>query len=621
MKPVLILMLLGLAPLGLAACQDPEPAPGEPSPSAAAGPAATDPLAALPAPPGEDEDFLKLGPADLEPLKADPPAGEPQHVLSQWQSLYLSRRKIGYVAQTLGRFPDGSWRVETGVFLKTDLASDQFGYIKTITADVDSRFRPRALDCRVLSGARQWRVRGAADRTWLELTRTADGTTRRCRVLLDEDVTFLSCTLPAALAAGRPGEVRRWTAIDESLGAVLPDPCLVQNLGRRVVPGAAGTAAIEGTAVTWGCGREQVAHLAADDGRVLRSVWQSSPLVGENASLTEARSLAGAPDGPRGPDLPGFDAGTYRDAARGFSLWVPPYPYVAHAGPDVGALEIVNLATDARLAVRLAAVPQATAAADPEAEAERVADLVEREWAARLEDVKAGPLTPTVVGNYRGFSCNGTARLGCTPLEFHNTFVPYEGRTYSVCITVPDRPVAAEPALADAAIQTLKLSAPEGPLPLQFAGDTVRSPYYGFELRRPGGRWSIPTHLDGPTAALEMARQDRQAVVIARVMAARPGQSLEDFARDQAKLAATRLGVTPPTPLPVTVDGRKAFEISYEGRAILADQPGRCTILCAPLGGRVLVLALVAAAGAEDAAHDLQQIRDSLKFLAPAPAE
>jgi hypothetical protein len=638
MKPTLILalVLLAVAPLALSACSR-EPTPEPPK---TAAPAATPPkteAAKVEPPPAEPssaepssaepseaaaeaEAFPKLEPINTDALKAAMPAGEPAHIFSYWQSLYLARRKIGYMTQSLGEFPDHTRRLETNSFLKTDIGADKFGYIKMITADVDEKFRPKALDCRIICGARQWRVRGIADSHKMVLTRTVDDTTSTIRIPIDDDVTFLSWTLMATLLGNsHPGTARHWMAIDESLGAVLPDPCIVQLLGQRQVSAGPMGQPLSGSAVLWACGLQQVAHLAADDGRILRSIWQSAPIVGEGTSLGEARQLTIADNGPKGPDIEGLGPSGYRDGRRGFGLWVPPYPYVVHAAPELGAVEITNLVGEAHLVARLAAIPQPMAAdTPPEAVGERVAEFVQNTWATRYEDVKADSLAFTQVAGHMAFASSGTARLGCTTLRFRNYYVPNEGRLYSVSITVADRATMSEPVLTDSVVQTFRLMPPEGPLPLQIAGDLIRSPYYGFELRRPNKNWSIPNHIEGPTAALEMARQDQAAVVLVRILGPKPGQSLESFAADQAKLAALNLSVPPPEPKPAVLDGRRALEIAYEGKKILSDRPAHCTIVYTSFEGRVLALTLIAADGAdESAAKDLQQIRDSLKFLKP----
>ena len=580
-------------------------------------------------------------PAKPPPVKAEPPKVEPKLLAVNWQSLYLAQRKIGYVAQSLYELPDGGRRLQTNLFLKRDPGAEKFGYTKMITADVDRRFRPLALECRVLAGERTWQVKGQAEANEFVMTRTVgDASTglgvalsgskgdasTTVRIPMDEDLLPLTWAVPATVLGGAaPGQTRRWLVIDESLGAVLPDPCLVHVAGPRTIPpAAAGGQPDTGTAVVSVCGLEEAAHLVTGDGRVLRSVWQTAPLVGLAVSLAEARRLTDAADGPKGPDIEGLAQDRYRDARHGFSLWVPPYPFVAYAATEVGAVQIVDLVGEARLTVRLAAAPvlRPEGAAATEAEAARAADLVQREWAARFEAVDAGPPTAVQVAGREGRALSGTARLGCTTMHFRNLYLVHEGRTYLVSLQVPDRPVTAEPVLVETVVPSLRLAAPEGPLPLIVSGDTIRSPYYGFELTRASAKWKLPTHLDGPAAALELVREDQAAVAIVRVVTPKPGQSLEAFAAEQAQLVTENLGAAKPELKATTLGGRKAVEIVYVARKVLSGRPAACTGVYTELGGRILVLMLIAAGDADaSAAKDLQKIRESLKLAAPAPAK
>ena len=565
-------------------------------------------------------------PAKPPPAKAEPPKVEPKLLTANWQSLYLAQRKIGYVAQSLYELPDGGRRLQTNLFLKRNPGDEKFGYMKMVTADVDRRFRPLAIECRVLAGERTWQVKGRAEANEFVLTRTVGDASTTVRIPMDEDLLPLTWAVPATvLGSAAPGQTRRWLVIDESLGAVLPDPCLVHVAGPRTIPpAAAGGQPATGTAVVSVCGLEEAAHLVTGDGRVLRSVWQTAPLVGLAVSLAEARRLTDTADGPKGPDIEGLAENRYRDARHGFSLWVPPYPFVAHAAPEVGAVQIVDLVGEARLTVRLAAAtPAGTSATQPagEAEAARAADLVQREWAARFEAVDAGPPTAVQVTGREGRVITGTARLGCTTMYFRNLFLVHEGRTYLVSLQVPDRPVKTEQTLLETVVPSLRLAAPEGSLPLIASGDTIRSPYYGFEVTRASAQWKLPTHLDGPAAALELVREDQAAVAIVRVITPKPGQSLESFAAEQAQLATENLGAAKPEPKATTLGGRPAVEIVYEARKVLSGRPAACTGVYTELGGRILVLMLIAAGDADaSAAKDLQKIRESLKLAAPAPA-
>ncbi|MCX5677401.1 MAG: hypothetical protein NTX87_20655, partial [Planctomycetota bacterium] len=442
------------------------------------------------------------------------------------------------------------------------------------------------------------------------------------RVPIDDDVTFLSWTLPATLRTAAQGETKRWLAVDESLGALVPDHCLVQVLGPRTIPAEPGGQPIAGTCVVWACGPEQVAHVLASDGRVLRSVWQSAPLVGQAAGLIDAQRLRASDDGPAGPAIEGFDGRRYTDARRGFSIAVPPYPFIAHASPSTGSVAVADLTDEAYVIAQMAFLPRPASAAAGAADAGRLADLLQRSWAARFEDVQAGPGAADNLADQPAQQVEGTARLGCTTFFFRNYFLTSEGRAYFLSVMSADRPVSSEPVLASDVVRSLRLSLPEGPLPLQASGDLLRSPYYGFELRRPSPRWMIPQHVDGPLTVLELARQDHAAVAMIRLLKPRPGQSVADFAKDQAQLAADNLNVARPEPKPVLLGGRAAYEIVYEGKRLLSERSGRCTIVYTKMGGQVLALVLIAATDADPAAaKELQELRESLKFVEAPPSK
>jgi hypothetical protein len=629
-KPSLIitLVLVVLSPVWISACGSDDQPPTSsattstasktaPAPGATGGLPASASTAATKAAPTPTE-----APRVVEALPPDVPLPEPKLVRSQWQSLYIGRKKIGYAAQNLYEFPDGGRRITTNEFLKLDLGTDHFGYVKTVTADVDARLRPRRLECSITSGPRKWEVKGRLDGSELVMVRTVGEKSASVRVPINDEVTFLSWALDATmLGKPAPGTGRRWLVIDESLGALLPDPCVIQIIGPRTMRLKADES-LPGTAVFWQCGPEQAAYMIGADGKILGTVWQSTPMVAEGTSLSEARMLRESLDAPNTPELEGFSASSYRDTAHGFSMWVPPYPFVAHASAESGAAEIRSLVDESRMTVRLAALPLPAAdVAAADAEAVRVADLVQRDWATRYEDVKAAPPAAAKINGRDGLACDGTARLGCTTFSFRNYFLTNEGRTYAVSIQVPDRPVTAEPTLCSSVIQSLQFKTPEGSLPIQIVGDVVRSPFQGLELRRPSARWSVPQHADGPAAALELARDDQAALVLIRVMTPRPGQPLEKFAAEQAKLAAENLDVPAPTPQPTTLDGRKAVEITYEGKKILSGRPARCTIVYTALENRMLAVALIVDGQADaSAAKELQQIRESLKISAPAAA-
>jgi hypothetical protein len=541
-------------------------------------------------------------------------------VLSQWESLYLAQKKIGYVSQDLSDFPDGGHRLETNLFLVSPKRPDKFGYYRMITADVDAKFRPRALVCRVVSEDRSWEVKGRAEGNVFVLTRTVGEKSATARIPIDDDVTFLSWTLPATLRTAAQGETKRWMAIDESLGALAADHCLVHILGPRTIPAEPGGQPVAGTCVVWACGPEQVAHILASDGRVLRSIWQSAPLVGQVAGLIDARQLRASDSGPAGPAIEGFDGRRYTDARRGFSIAVPAYPYIAHASAATGSVAVADLTEEAYVVAQMAFLPRSASAAAGEVDAGHLAELLQRSWAARFEDVQAGPGAADKVADQPARLIEGTARLGCTTFFFRNYFLAGDGRAYFLSVMTADRPISSEPVLASDVVRSLRLSLPEGPLPLQTSGDILRSSYYGFELRRPSPGWMIPQHVDGPLAVLELARQDHAAVAMIRILKPKADQSLADFAKDQAQLAADNLSVAKPEPKPVLLGGRAAYEIAYEGKRLLSERSGRCTTVYTKAGGQVLALVLISATDADpSAARELEEIRESLKFAEAAP--
>lgn len=562
-------------------------------------------------------------PAASNERSSGPPV-EPKLVYAQWQSLYLAGTKIGYEAQSLYVFPDGGRRLQCHLFLRRDATSNQFGYFKMMTADVDARFRPRALDCRVTSGDRSWQVAGRVEDGEFVLERKVDGGSTVSRIPLEEDTTFLVWALPATLLGGAaPNETRRWFVIDESIGALLPDTCLVRVLGPRSIVLKAGGQPVMGTAVLWICGPEQVAHLMDADGRKIRSVWQTTPMVGERAGLSEARRLNDAPDGPPGVAVEGMKGQQYHHRGLGFGLWLPPYPYVTYALPEFGVVQVTDLMDEAYVLVQQVGTARPISEGPPsEADLERLADLIYREWAARFEEVRAEPARNESIGGRQARIIEGTARLGCTTFHFRNHFLAAEGLTWFVTAAMADRPLAQNPLLTGTIVQSLRLSAPEGRLPVVVRGDILQSPYYGFQFRRPSGRWRIPNHLSGPMTALELAREDQAAVVLFRVLTAKPGESLEAFVAEQARQAADNLGGSPSEPNPTTLGNRRAIEIAYTGEKMLSGHAARCTTVYTPLGSRVLALVLVIDTDADEATRkEVKQIRESVTFTPVAASD
>jgi hypothetical protein len=571
---------------------------------------------------------MRPAPAAEAAPGAEAPKAEAKLVSSQWFSIYLAGRKIGYSTRSLYALPDGHRRLVTNQFLRQGPGADRFGYYKTISAEVDASFRPHALECRAVSGERQWQVQGHVQDGQLVLKRTVgagDGTTAEAsaRIPVDEDVTFLSWALPATLLAGaKPGETRRWLVVDESIGALLPTQYFVQITGHRgTAPGPEG-APTAATAVLCALGPEQVAHLVDKSGQVLRSVWQSTPMVAEATSLSEARRLIGIPDGPHGVEVEGLAGDRYQNARLGLSLRLPPYPFITHVAPPSGMVEVTDATDEAYLSLQPLAGLRGGGGPLTEAEAARQADLLQREWAARFEDVAAelvrsGEPAAGAAGAIR--TVQGTARLGCTTFHFRNTLLAGAGLPWFVSVAVADRPLVAKPLLAQTVAESIRLAAPEGQLPLQVVGDVLRSPYYGFEIRRPSGRWKIPVHVDGPVTAFEMARDDGAAVAVIRILTPKPGQTLEALAASQAQAAAENLDVAKPEPKATTLAGRKAMEIAYAGQGILGGGPARCTAVYVPLDTRVLGLFLVVKVDADEStAKDVQQLRESLRLSRPA---
>lgn len=557
---------------------------------------------------------------------ADSAGPKLKFVRSEWQSLFLAGRKVGYATQSLYEFADGGRRLQTNLFLRRTPADASFGYYKMITADVDAKFRPRALECRVVSGERQWQVTGRVEGDEFVLTRTLGDAAATARVPLDDDVTLRSWALQATLLGGpKRGEIRRWLVIDEALGALLPDQCLVHVVGERSLAVGPEREALAGLALISVCGPEQVGHLVDTGGRLIRSIWQSAPMVAEGTSLSEARRLTDATDGPQGPTIEGLTGDYYRNPRLGLKLWVPPFPYVTHVAPQTGAVQVTDLTDEAWVYVRPAYGPESASPAPPptptadtpaaaagDDEADPAADLLQREWAARFDEVKAE--TRPAAGR-DATAIGGTARLGCTTFHFRNVLVRGEGLAWFVSILVADRPVLEKPVLMENVGRSIKTSVPAGRLPLQASGLALRSPYYGFEIRRPSERWKIPGHAGGPLTVLEMVRDDHAAVAMVRILTPRPNEPLAAFVAEQADLAAGNLGVARPEPQATTLADRDALQIAYEGKAILSGGPARCTTIYTPLGDRVLALVLVAAAGADEtAARDLDGIRRSMKF-------
>jgi len=552
-------------------------------------------------------------------------------VRSQWHSLFLDGEKIGYTSRSLYRLGEGGRRLKCHTFLRRRPDKQRFGFYRRIRADVDARFRPRAVTCRVQSGRHAWRTTGRTADGMLHLERTVDGKTTSAAIPVEDGMTFRCWTVPATvMSETAAGETRRWLAVDASLGALLPEPVLVHVLGPRVLPGASKEDEdLRGTVVVSACGVERVAHLVGEDGRVLRRIWQSSPMVAEAAGLSEARRLDLAEEAPGGAALPGLSPRGYRSERLGLSLHVPPLPYAFHVVEKTGAVRVTDLTDEARVEIRpvLGRVPAAAvAAADsgkpgaegPDEAPPRLADHpVFKAWAARFDEVTVEPSQATLLpGKADVLAATGTARLGCTRFHYRNLLLWGAGLTWFVTIRVADRPVGAKPMLSENVPRSLRIKPPEGRLPLQRVGATVRSPLYGFQVRLPGERWTVPQHAGGLPTALELARTDQAAAAVIRVMDRDSDRPLQAFVRQQANEAARRLGVSEPDPRPAMLGGLPGYELVYEGEGLLCGRPAACTAVYVRRHRRVLALVLLVADDAPKAVRDeVRALRESVQFL------
>jgi hypothetical protein len=566
---------------------------------------------------------VETAPKTEEKPKAEEKPQEAKLAFAEWHSLYYAGDKIGYRATSLYLLADGAQRLETNIFLRRARNDDRFGYYKMIKADVDARGRPLALDCRVKSGERAWQVTGKAQNGELVLARTAGSSETTAKIPIEADLAFLSWTLVATMRGGaKDGEVRHWTVIDESLGGVLHDPCLVRVIGQRTFLASAG-ATLTGRAVLWACGPEQVAFLSDSDGRNLRGMWQSSPMVAVAGGLTEARRLAGAEavPGAGGVAIEGLQGRQYACARLGYGFSVPPLPYVIDVSKENGVARLRDLTDEAMLTVYPAAMKTPLRAdAVSDADWNRLSGLLFQQWAVRYEDVKAEAPKAERVAERDARAIHGTARLGCTTLHFRNLVFIGDGIAYLVSVT-SEGPMSSEEVLALQVPQSLRFAPPEGQLAIQGRGDRFESAKHGFEIHRPGPKWKVPTERDGPATALELVRDDLSAVAVVRVLSPRPGQSFKDFVADQADLASDNLTVNKPEIRPAKLDGREGLEVVYEGK-LLSEQPARCTGVYVPLGGRIFCLMLMARKDADAAVEkEFAAVRQSVKFAKPVASK
>jgi len=570
---------------------------------------------------GAPADERPRAPAKAEAPKA--PAAEagakdeePKLVFAQWHALYLGGEKVGYRTASLYRLSGGGQRLETNEFLRRSRREDRFSYYKMIRADLDAKGRPAALDCRVKSAEREWQVMGKAAGDEFALTRVAGTVETSAKIPLGEDLMFRSWTLPATMRSGaREGETRRWTVLDESLGGVVHDPCLVRILGTRTLPAGAGNS-ITGTAVLWALGAEQVTVFTDAEGRDLRSVWQSSSMVAVATGLSEARKLTtiDMPPAAAGAAVEGLLGNRYTSARLGYAMNVPPWPYVLDVTRETGLARLRSaVGQEALVVYPVPSNEPLHAAAVTDATWDRLAGLLQQQWASRFEDVVIEKARADHVAERAARIITGTARIGCTPLRFRNFVFIGEGFAYLVSVTC-DAAMAFDDTLGAQVPQSFHFAAPEGQLAVMSFGDRFESVKYGFAVRKPGPRWKVPMQHDGPATAMELVRDDLSAVAIVRLLPPRPGQAFKDFVADQAELASDNLTVKKPEIRPTKLGGRDALEIVYEGK-LLSDQPARATGIYVPLEGRIFCLMLMARkdAGA-DAVKELEAVREGVTF-------
>ncbi|MFO8013989.1 MAG: hypothetical protein R6X20_11880 [Phycisphaerae bacterium] len=566
----------------------------------------------------------EAGPDETD-TQTDTPGVTARFVRSEWHSLFLDGEKVGYTTTSLYRLSDGGHRLKCNTFLRRRRGDPRLGFFRKTTADVDARFRPLAVTCEVGSGTRHWRTAGRRDGGVLRLRRTIDGETGTAAVPVEDGMTFRCWAVPATVMSGtKTGATRRWLAVDASLGALLPDPIHVRALGPHTLPAASDEAGeLHGRIYLSACGVERVAHLVGDDGRVLRRLWQSSPMVAEAAALSEARRLDLDEEPPPALALPGLSHRGYRNERMGLSLYVPPAPYALHVVEEAGAIRITDLTDEAQVDLRPVLGPPPPAAApasgDGEAPPRLAAHPVQKEWAARFEDVTVAPSRAAVPGGAEGaevLGIRGTARLGCTTFHYRNLLYWGAGLTWFVTIRTADRPVQGKPMLSENVVRSLRIQPPRGRLPLQTIGTTVRSPLYGFQVRLPSRQWTVPEHTGGLPTALEAARQDQAAVAVVRMMGRDRDRTLETFVRRQAGEAARRLGVAKPEPQPAMLGGLPGYELVYEGDGLLSGRRAECTAVYVRRQGRVMALVLMVRADAGDAVRDeVTALRESVQFL------
>jgi len=548
-------------------------------------------------------------------------------VRSEWHSLFLDGRKIGYTSQSLYTLSDGGHRLKSNAFLQTRRGAARIGYVRQTTADVDASFRPRAVTCKVQNGGRQWDVTGRVEGGTLRLKRTVDDETATTAIPLDDEMTFRCWAVPATVMRGtRAGDLKRWLVVDASLGAVLPEPVFVRVIGPHTLPARGDGPDLKGTAVISASGAEQIVHLVDAEGQVLRRMWQTSPMVAERTSLSEARRLEQPPDVPPAAELPGLSYRGYTSDRLGLTVYTPSIPYATFVAGQSGLVTIRDLTDEAYAEVRpLQGAPPPVGAAESGGDGDGdqppllAAHPAFKAWAGRFADVTVEPRPVRLHGLPPGMKVlgvDGTARLGCTTYHYRNLLFWGNGLPWFVTLMVADRHVGAEPMLAQNVVRSIRSEPPKGRLPIRVLGTTVRSPLYGFQVRLPSQAWVVPQHTGGQPTALDLARKDHSALAVIRFVDRSGAGTLKDYVASQAERAAKRFGGKPAEPKGVMLGGLPGYQIVYEGDGMLSGQRAQCTAVYVRRRGRVMAFTVMVASDAGAAvADEVDQLRESLAFL------
>ncbi len=548
----------------------------------------------------------------------DPSKGQ---LLSAYsQAIYYEGHKVGYRTVSIHRLPGGGHRLKVNEFLKTRASASQARYFMVLEEEVDDRGRPRSIECRTVSGSRVWTVSGRAEDGEFLMERTVGEKKATARIPLEDDV------VPAAWAVFQPilGSVReeryQLRLVDERLGGLVPDVCLVQVVGRGRVEGPGGQT-LTGESVVRRCGPTETLYLIDGRGQILREMGRSAPFAAEMVPAREAMDMAAGRTGPRPEGIEGLASNRYRSDRFGYEVFVPRYPFVAHASPGGGAVRIADVTDEASVTVRPGT--SGSLAAIGAADGDRLIELAEaahRQWASRWDEVEVREPRLSRLAGRQAALIEGRATLGCATHFFRHTFLVSRGVAFLVTARVVDRPLSRRPELLDPIAVSLELSAPEGRLPIVVSGDRLRVPYYGFELRRPGSAWKVPARLGGPATALELVRADGSAICVVRVMTPTGDDDLEEFVTDRAQGVGMGLAATDPKPQKDILGGRKALRLTYEGD-LLNDRPSRCDALYTMLRGQVFAMLLLSEDETIEARRELDRIRRSLRFIRQGEGE